>query len=311
MPELPEVEIHARNLRVWAVGRAVRRAQVLDPMLGRGGSGWERDLEGREVLGVEREAKYLLLALAGERTLVAHLRMTGRFLRDDYVATDPAPPTRFALDLEDGVRLRFEDRRRFGRLWACATSEARRLPELAGLGPDALRAPTSAERLAALAAASRRPIKTLLMDQRLIGGLGNICAIEILHRTRIHPDTPAAGLAPGQVRALATLIPEYLEWAIEAQSRRELIYIGEKGAVNVFGIYRREGTPCPACGTAIVRTVTAGRGTWWCPACQPPTAATGAAASGGRRPDRRARSARAAGRGTPGPGGPRSARRSA
>lgn len=270
MPELPEVEIHARNLREWLVGRTIAGFEVLDPLLSEGHdlSGWPEALIGKRVLEVRRWAKYLLVDLAGEQTLVAHLRMTGRFVRDTYVAVSQPRFTRFLLDLDDGTRVRFEDRRRFGRLWLVGTGRERELAELTHLGPDALLEPTDGPRLRELTARSGRSIKTLLMDQRVIGGIGNICAIEILYRAGIHPDTPSRELTDAQVDRIARTTPEFLEWAIETQSRRELIYLGEKGAENVFTIYRREGTPCPACGTPIVRTVTAGRGTYACPGCQ-------------------------------------------
>jgi formamidopyrimidine-DNA glycosylase len=246
------------------------RHEVLDPLLveGRDVSGWGAALHGKAVLSVRRDAKYLLMGVEDGSTLVAHLRMTGRFVRDAYVAGDAVKPTRFLLDLDDGSRVRFEDLRRFGRIWVTSADTVRELPELVGLGPDALLEPSSYERLREITSGSGRSIKTLLMDQRVIGGIGNICAIEILYRARVAPDTPARELTDAQVREIARITPEYLRWAIEAQSRRELIYLGEKGAENVFTIYRREGTPCPECGSPIVRTVTSGRGTYSCPGCQ-------------------------------------------
>lgn len=270
MPELPEVEIHARNLQAWLRGRTVRSFEVVDPLLTRDQDvgHWPQALADRGVLEVRRLAKYLLIELEGGHTLVGHLRMTGRFVRDAYVAGPPPRPTRFLLDLDDGSRVRFEDRRRFGRIWVVETGRERELPELRGLGPDALLEPLDAAELGRVTARSGRTIKTLLMDQRVVGGIGNICAIEILFRAGIAPETPARDLRPDQVEAIARITPGYLAWAIEVQSRRDLIYLGEKGAENVFSIYRREGTPCPRCGTPIVRTVTAGRGTYSCPGCQ-------------------------------------------
>src|SRR3954451_3049929 len=106
------------------------------------------------------------------------------------------------------------------------------------------------------------------MDQRLIGGLGNICAIEILYRAGVSPDVPAGELTSEELARIAEGTPPYLRWAIDRQSRRELIYRGEPGAENVFSIYRRAGEPCPRCSTPIRRTVLAGRGTYSCPGCQ-------------------------------------------
>lgn len=270
MPELPEVEIHARNLRQWLTGKRIVTCSVLDPLLleDSGPVPLPEASVGRRVLAVERDAKYLLIHLEGDHTLVAHLRMTGRFVYDGYVAGEPARHTRLVLGLEGGAQVRFEDRRRFGRVWAARTDEYRSLPEMTGLAPDALLVPTDAVRLKEATSKTRRSIKTLLMDQRVIGGLGNICVLEVLYRAGVSPDRPSQELTDAEVETIARLIPPYLEWAIEIQSRRELIYLGEKGAENVFTIYRREGTPCPQCATPIVRTVTAGRGTYYCPTCQ-------------------------------------------
>ena len=271
MPELPEVEIHVRNLRRWLAGKRLAGYEVLDPLLieGQDTSHWARVLTEAEVLGVRREAKYLLLDLSGGYTVVAHLRMTGRFVYDAYVAGPPNKFTRLILRLAEGDQVRFEDRRRFGRVWVLPTVEVPDLPELQGLGPDALLQPTSRERLRDLTRGSRRTIKTLLMDQRLIGGIGNICAAEILYRAGVAPDAAAGAITEERLNEISRIIPEFLEWAIDTQSRRELLYIGEKGSENVFTIYRRAGEPCPRCGAEIVRTVVGGRGTYHCPGCQP------------------------------------------
>ncbi|MCC2670410.1 MAG: Nei [Armatimonadetes bacterium] len=271
MPELPEVEIHTRNLRRWLAGRRLAGYEVLDPLLivGQETGHWERVLTDAAVLEVRREAKYLLVDLSHGYTLVAHLRMTGRFVYDAYVAGPPTKFTRLVLRLDGGDQVRFEDRRRFGRVWVIPTPEVGDLPELRELGPDALLRPTTAERLRELTRGSRRTIKGFLMDQRVLGGIGNICAVEILYRAGIAPGTRAGEITDAGIATIARLIPEFLEWAIETQSRRELLYIGEKGSENVFTIYRRAGDPCPKCGTEIVRTIVGGRGTYHCPGCQP------------------------------------------
>lgn len=270
MPELPEVEIHARNLRNWMVRRRITAYAILDPMLRAdpGPADWDEAVVGRQVLDVRRLAKYLLIDLEGEHTLVGHLRMTGRFVRDTYVAGDPEKPTRLTWTLDDGARIRFEDRRRFGRVWAVRTEAIRTLPELVEMGPDALLEPTGYEQLREATSRSRRSIKTLLMDQHIIGGLGNICVIEILFQAGVAPDRPADSLTDEEVHKIVELTPPFLEWAIAVQGRRELIYLGEKGAENVFSIYRRAGTPCPKCETPILFTQVGGRGTYHCPTCQ-------------------------------------------
>jgi formamidopyrimidine-DNA glycosylase len=271
MPELPEVELAARSLRQWLIGRRVETLTVLDGKLASAPEAerWSGILCGEACEAVERRAKYLLAHFSKGHTLVTHLRMTGRFVHHPYV-TAPPKSERFRLLLDDGTAVGFQDSRRFGHVAVHPTPAVDDLPELASLGPDALVEPTSAEQLAKLARGKRQSIKALLMDQRRIGGLGNICAIEILYRAGIPPDAPAGGLAEDQFARIAAVIPPYLEWAIERQSRRDVIYLGEPDAENVFAIYRRAGEPCPACGTPIVRTVIAGRGTFHCSSCQPP-----------------------------------------
>lgn len=270
MPELPEVELHRRNLTEWMRGCAVTALEVRDPLLAdvEEASRWSETLVGRRIERVDRTAKYLLVRAEGDVTTVIHLRMTGKVLRDDYIAGAPTKHTRLILNLDDRTRLRFEDVRRFGRVWIEPNYRFTELPELRYLGPDALLEPISAQRLAEVTHRSRRSIKVLLMDQRVLGGLGNICAIEILFRAGIAPETPSDQLTEAQIARIAAIIPEYLEWAIAAQERRKLLYLGEKGAENVFAIYARTGEPCPRCATPIVRTVLGGRGTWSCPSCQ-------------------------------------------
>lgn len=267
MPELPEVEIHARKLREWLTGRSVTGTQILDPRLLPGLPDLSRQ-HGRPVAAVRRLAKYLMVDLEGGHTLTLHLRMTGKLVRDGYVTGPLSKATRLVLDVDDGSRLRFEDFRRFGRAWLTSTDQVRALPELAEVGPDALLEPTSAERLRELTARSGRSIKVLLMDQALIGGIGNICAAEILYRAGVAPETRGRDLTAAQVAAVAREIVPFLEWSIETQGRKELIYLGEPGAENVFTVYARKGEPCPRCTAPIVRTVLGGRGTYSCPGCQ-------------------------------------------
>jgi formamidopyrimidine-DNA glycosylase len=244
MPELPEVELAARSLRQWLVGRRLTALTVPDPKLAgpEEAKRWSAALAGQCGEAVERRAKYLLVRFTGGHTLVAHLRMTGRFVQHAYVAPPPKSE-RFRLLLDDGTAVGFQDTRRFGRITVHPTSLVDGLPELASLGPDALLEPTSAQRLADLARGRQQSIKALLMDQRLIGGMGNICAIEILYRAGIPPDTPAGDLTETELARIAAAIPPYLEWAIDRQSRRELRYLGEPGAENVFSI-RRSPTAC-------------------------------------------------------------------
>lgn len=270
MPELPEVEVAARNLRQWLVGEVIAGIDAPDAKVLAAGTAaeWQGALCGRRCEAVTRRAKYLLLAFEGEHTVVAHLRMSGKFVLVSPDAAEPAH-VRFGFVLPDSRRVLFRDLRRFGRLWLLPTASVARMPELAKLGPDAYLEPLGPEALAERARRSRRPVKTWLMDQTVIGGLGNICASEILFRARISPQRPAASLTDDELRRLAETIPDYLEWAIRTQLAPEITYLGERRAVNPFAIYARGGEPCPRCGATLARRVQAGRSTFYCPVCQP------------------------------------------
>lgn len=268
MPELPEVEIAARRLRPGLMGRRIVAATVPDPKILEIGSApeWEERLRGAVVLDVARRAKYLLLPLDTKETLVAHLRMTGKLVVEPE---DAGGRPRFVARLEGGHRLAFHDPRRFARLWRVPTATLDAMPQLVALGPDALDAPSATERLAALGEGSRRSIKAWLMDQSILGGIGNICAGEILFREGIAPERPAGNLRLEEWERLAAAIPDYLRWSIAEQSEGEMRYLSEgKAATNPFALYGRAGAPCPRCGTPIVRRVIAGRGTYLCPSCQ-------------------------------------------
>ncbi len=268
MPELPEVEIHARRLAAFCGGRSIYALDVPDRRLEDPLRPSQRAV-GCRIEGVSRWGKYLRLGL-GDLVLVLHLRMTGRVRcvpsGDGEQPGWYAPRARLILD--DGSVLRFEDPRRFGTMWVAPARDLGLQPEFRGLGPDALDQPMGADALQLRCRASGRPIHALLMDQRVMAGLGNICALEILHRAGIAPARPARTLSEPEVRRLADGIRPYLEWAIGAQSDRELIYLGERGAWNPFTVYRRAGEACPRCAGVIERVALGGRGAYWCPGCQ-------------------------------------------
>ena len=269
MPELPEVENAARNLRRWVVGEEVAGIEVPDARVLAVGAPaeWSPALIGRRCEGVVRRAKYLLLPFEGGHTVVAHLRMTGKFVLVRSGAEEPAY-VRFGFVLGGGRRVLFRDMRRFGRVWLLPTASVAAMPELAGLGPDAYLEPLTVDALAERAGRSSRAVKVWLMDQTVVGGLGNICASEILFRARIAPTRPADSLTDDEIRRLAETIPDYLEWAIREQEGPEITYIAERRDSNPFSVYGRPGAPCPRCGAALARTVLGGRSTFHCPVCQ-------------------------------------------
>lgn len=269
VPELPEVEIAARNLRRWCQGHRVLSVRITDGRIIRGQaeSTFRRTLRGRRVVAVTRHGKNVLADLGDGRAWWIHLGMTGKL-----VWRDPGEPltshTRVAVRLDPGT-LCFHDPRLFGATAAGAAGRIRAIARIDELGPDALAIGRSGRRLAAALGAGRTPIKLALMDQSRLAGIGNIQASEALWRARIHPTTSVGALDAEQMRRLARGMNDALEHTIQDEDGPEITYVEEAGADNPFFVYGRDGEPCPRCEAAIVRTSQGGRGTFHCPGCQP------------------------------------------
>jgi formamidopyrimidine-DNA glycosylase len=271
MPELPEVETIRRQLEPEVTGRRIVDADVLDER-------WtrptpppevERALAGRTIESVERRGKYLLLRLEGDRTLAMHLRMTGNLLLVDGSA-DP-PHLRAQLRLDDGRRLLFTDTRRFGHAVVLGDDE---LDEYfaARLGIEPLSDSLTAAELCRRAAGRRAPLKSFLLNQLGVAGIGNIYADEALHRAELHPLSPAGSMKPEDCERLRLGIVEALEAGLANGGASIDDYRdtrGEQGAMqDEFLVHTREGKPCPRCGGEIKRIVVGGRSTYFCPSCQ-------------------------------------------
>lgn len=264
MPELPEVETYRRRLEASLVGRAIRRASVLDGRLSapRDPDELAGALRGERVQAVERRGKYLLLRLASGRTLLVHLRMSGGF------APPPVTHERARLELDDGSALCYRDVRRLG-TWRVLEPGELDAYLAARLGPEPLGAGFTASRLAARLSRRRAPVKAVLLDQRVAAGLGNIYADEALWYARVHPLRPAGGLSADEARALQRGIRRALRRGIERQGADlgDGAYPG--GSMqDEFRVYGRAGEPCPRCRAPIAKTRVAGRGTHYCPRCQ-------------------------------------------
>ncbi len=292
MPELPEVETVVRALAPVLPGRTVVRARLTAPDLYRRGSRRVGTLAGARIEGVERFGKAILIRTAhpqGPRLLVVHLGMTGKLL---FVAAGARQAPREAhlharILFSDGSELRYVDPRRFGYFFV---GDGAAVAASFDFGPDpfAMRPRELARRLSG----RRAPLKALLLDQRIVSGLGNIYVDELLFATRIHPLTPGDTAAPAAARLLraARVI---LERAIAANGTTIRDYRRPDGSSGAFqlrlSVYGREGEPCRRCRTVIARIEVSQRGTHLCPHCQP------APVSAGKRPPRRAdRSRRAA-----------------
>jgi formamidopyrimidine-DNA glycosylase len=273
VPELPEVETVRVRLAPDVEGRTILRARVDDLRLVRpelpeviAGA-----LTGATIARVDRRGKYLLLRLASGETLAVHLRMTGNLLR--RLANDEPPRfVRAELELDDGSLVAYTDVRRFG-TWQLLRDVAIADDYIAQrLGPE----PFSDEFTPAFlyAALHRREaaVKSVLLDQRVVAGLGNIYADEALWAARIHPELPASRVRRPDAERLHGAIRDALTAGIEAQGASIRDYRmpdgGHGSAQERFAAYGRTGLPCPRCGTAIRRLVVGQRGTHICPHCQ-------------------------------------------
>ena len=268
MPELPEVEVVVLNLREWLVGRTVERVVVSDRSLLQALSPttWSRRLRGRRCVAVDRRAKYILIRLDDDQIIVAHLAMTGKIVKVD--ASEKAVRSRLLFTLNGGTRLSFKDLRRFGKAWLLRPHELEVMPELSQLGPDALIDGLPLRYLSEAFSRTCRPIKVVLMDQRVIGGLGNILASEVLFEAGISPRRRADRLTSAQVDSLRRIITKTCRRVIRKQRSPEIRYLGEPGSINHFRVYKRESEPCPRCDTRLKRIVQAQRSTFFCPKCQ-------------------------------------------
>jgi formamidopyrimidine-DNA glycosylase len=272
MPELPEVETIRRQLAPHLQGRTILAARILDPRWTRPEPPLrvQRVLCGRRVLGVGRSGKYLVWELSGEVFLLAHLRMTGTLLLDP--ASEP-PHTRVRFELDGGHRLLYVDPRRFGTGHVVSGTPARDAYLRERIGIEPLTPEFTLEHLRALARGRRAPLKSFVLDQRRIAGVGNIYADEALFRARIHPLRRAGTLTRAQVAELRNGIEEALLAGIDAKgaSIDDFRHVdGARGSFqDRFLVHRREGEPCPRCGTTIRKLVVGGRGTYVCERCQP------------------------------------------
>ena len=267
MPELPEVETIRAQLAPRLEGRTLASVEVFDPRLTRPFDLHEvvEELEGDRVEAVERRGKYLLLRLESGLALLVHLRMTGSF------GFAPTSHERAVIELDDGTRLAYRDVRRFGTWLVLEGAELE--PYLAAKnGPEPLGPRFTSRWLAARLARRRAPLKAVLLDQRVVAGLGNIYADEALWRARLSPLRPANEVEPEEVRRLVRAIRAALATGIERQGSTLSTYVtpeGSRGGMQEeFRVYGREGKPCPRCRTPIAKTRVGGRGTWYCPHCQ-------------------------------------------
>lgn len=272
MPELPEVETIARNLREGTAGCFALPGRTI--------SGFELNwsktlaepssavltqiLPGQVIRDVSRRGKYVVISLT-RSTILIHLRMSGDLLTVEDGDEPNQKHIRFALEFLEGGKLLFNDPRKFGRIWVVDDPEI----ILGGLGPEPLDSAMTTELFFEALQKRNRILKTLLLDQSFIVGLGNIYTDEALHLARLHPRMLSGRVTAEESRRLLEAIRSVLSEGIRRNgSSIDWVYRGGDYQNN-FRVYGQTGKPCPICGTEIIRMVVGQRGTHVCPKCQP------------------------------------------
>ncbi len=273
MPELPEVEVvrlglaprllGRRFLEVAAGEKSLRRQSPLKEL-----AHW---LPGRKSTGLSRRGKYLVFALEGGATLLIHLGMTGHLLLgSESRPLPPLPHVHLIFRLDEGLELVYQDVRRFGQVLVYPPGE--HPPALLEVGREPFSREVTARWLAEQARGRSRPIKNFLLDGRLLAGIGNIYACEILFAARIHPASPAGRLTLEDWRRVLKETRRILQAAIRQGGTTVSNYLNSNGEAGLFQVqllaYGKEGEPCRRCGTPIKRLVQAGRSTFFCTKCQ-------------------------------------------
>jgi formamidopyrimidine-DNA glycosylase len=275
MPELPEVETARQLLERWSRGRRLRRVVVRDKRVIAGGPRSLEALVKGRFERFERRGKHLLITLLhGHQPigLWSHLGMSGKWLRRQP-GQEPPRFSRVAFELYDGDVLHYDDLRLFGKLRVVKDAAFEGQPVIAALGPDPLNDGVDVKRLAERLGRSKKPVKPLLLDQRLVPGIGNIQASEALFRAAIDPRRPAASLTRAEVGRLARGMRASIDYTLRSFKHdvrgKDIQYVEDPAGPNPFKVYDRAGQKCPRCkrGT-ITRLVQAGRATFYCDRCQ-------------------------------------------
>jgi len=269
MPELPEVETTVRGLARFLEGELIARVSVNRPDLRRPfPPGLVQALTGAKVTSLARRAKYGLIHTDRGQTMVFHLGMSGRWRIEPDTADKH---DHLVLETGSGHVLALNDARRFGSVDLVDTEALSEFAAFAAMGPEPLGDTFTPSLLAAAFAGRNAPVKPLLLDQRIVAGLGNIYVCEALHRAHIRPDRAAGKVSRKRIEALVPAIKEVLAESIEAGGSTIRDYAQPNGELGYFAaswrVYGRENGSC-TCGATIERMVQGGRSTFWCPKCQ-------------------------------------------
>lgn len=287
MPELPEVETVRRGLSELIIGKVVSGTTHDTP---KGFPNTETDVKqfliGAEITAVRRRAKVLMIDLTTEYSLIIHLKMTGQLVfvsnearfgaghpNDSLVNALPDKSTRVTLEFKDGSKLFFNDQRKFGWVKLIPTVEISELPFMKKVGPEPLEDTFTVKQFQdRFTRRGRTSIKAAILDQSVVAGVGNIYADEALWGAKIHPSRLTNTITDTEFKNLYTELREVMNLSIEKGGSSNRNYVnaeGKRGSYMDFArVFRREGLPCPRCGTTIEKLRVAGRGTHICPHCQ-------------------------------------------
>jgi formamidopyrimidine-DNA glycosylase len=286
MPELPEVETIRMGLSNLLPGLTVRAVNHDWPKsFPNAQADVDRFLVGAKVKEVRRRAKVLIIDLSSQYSLIIHLKMTGQLVfvgkqrfgaghpSKDLISDLPAKATRVVIDFTDKSRLFFNDQRKFGWMRLLPTIEIPEIDFFKKVGPEPLEVDFSPEDFAGrLSRRKNSVIKAALLDQTVVAGIGNIYADESLWLAKIHPGQTVSSLSKPQMTKLYTAVRQVMNLSIKKGGSSDKNYVdaeGRKGSYLSFAnVFRRNGQPCPRCGSIIEKTRLAGRGTHYCPHCQ-------------------------------------------
>ena len=286
MPELPEVETVARGLRRLIVGKNIVKVSH-DNAKSFPNSLVEVNnfMVGANIGGVRRRAKVIIIDLDDSWSLVAHLKMTGQMVyrgeenwgaghpNDDFLAELPVRATRVQIEFSDGSKLFFNDQRKFGWMKLLPTAEIKNMPFFVKVGPEPLEDSFTLENfIERFKRKKRSAIKAALLDQSVIAGVGNIYADESLWRAQIHPETRVESLDSSEFKRLYEAVRYVMNLSIEKGGSTARNYVNADGGkgnyLDYANVFRKEGSLCARCGSEIIKTRVAGRGTHICPVCQ-------------------------------------------
>ncbi|MQS88734.1 DNA-formamidopyrimidine glycosylase [Companilactobacillus mishanensis] len=272
MPEMPEVETVRRGLLDLVKDRRIENVEIRYQNLITGDvDEFKETVTGATITDIDRRAKFLLIHLDNGYTIISHLRMEGKY----RVSADPAMIDKHShaiFSLDNGQKLIYNDVRKFGRMQLWPTDRLAENKSIAKLGPEPLSTEFTFENIKPRIIRHRKDIKTVLLDQSVMSGLGNIYVDEVLWQAKIHPETPANHLTDEDIKKIIECSNHEIDIAIKSGGSTVRSYLdaaGHAGTMqNSLKVYGKEGEPCERCGTEIEKIKVGGRGTHFCPKCQ-------------------------------------------